>query len=328
MRTAFLHKFFSIVILVVAVMLFFSAIEGFFGVQRIGAQSAITELEGYVWSSTIGWISLNCLDEGVCGTSNYAVEVINNSGDESHPTLEGYGWSSNVGWVQFGNLTGCPAGDCDARVTGDPQTGQELAGWARALSYGDGWDGWISFNCDNDSTCGTSDYSVNVNVGSLSSYAWGSDVVGWIDASDVTFSGPCSPGLACAANLADGSEYTDQWCGVTTNACASGLICDTSDPTNCVDPTITFSFSVDPTTVRAGETVDVDWSANPVLSCEVTQDAEGGSQINSWTGAAGSETDVVIPGTSVFTLTCMDLASSTVELASTTVRFIPSFFES
>lgn len=41
--------------------------------------------------------------------------------------------------------------------------------------------GWISFNCSNDSSCGTVDYGVNVNrvTGNFSGYAW-SPNIGWI----------------------------------------------------------------------------------------------------------------------------------------------------
>ena len=41
--------------------------------------------------------------------------------------------------------------------------------------------GWISFNCTNTSTCGTSDYGVNASTvnGNMSGYAW-SDNIGWI----------------------------------------------------------------------------------------------------------------------------------------------------
>lgn len=50
--------------------------------------------------------------------------------------------------------------------------------------YGYAWSsniGWISFNCENEKSCNTSDYKVlvDVNSGDLSGYAW-SNNIGWI----------------------------------------------------------------------------------------------------------------------------------------------------
>ena len=118
----------------VALFLFF-ANTILFSVESLSAQTSPypIELHGHAWSSNIGWISLNCEEGGpsgedVCGTANYNVEIL------SDQTLSGYAWSSNVGWIQFGSLADCPAGSCDARITGDSQTGQEVAGWARVVS--------------------------------------------------------------------------------------------------------------------------------------------------------------------------------------------------
>ncbi len=55
-----------------------------------------TPLQGWAWTDTYGWISLNCRNENVCATSNYWVGV-----DESTGQLDGYAWSSNVGWISF-----------------------------------------------------------------------------------------------------------------------------------------------------------------------------------------------------------------------------------
>ncbi len=52
------------------------------------------ELGGYAWSDDIGWISMNCLNENECATSDYRVTVFNEN-------LIGYGWSENLGWLKF-----------------------------------------------------------------------------------------------------------------------------------------------------------------------------------------------------------------------------------
>jgi type II secretory pathway pseudopilin PulG len=52
------------------------------------------ELRGWAYNDIVGWISLNCLDTGVCGTSNYKVIENNNY-------LYGYAWNDNLGWIIF-----------------------------------------------------------------------------------------------------------------------------------------------------------------------------------------------------------------------------------
>lgn len=60
--------------------------------------------------------------------------------------------------------------------------------------------GWVSLNCSNDSSCGTSSYVISVDpvTGNLSGYAW-SDNIGWISANSSDVSGcptaPCTPNL-------------------------------------------------------------------------------------------------------------------------------------
>ncbi|MBI5787089.1 MAG: hypothetical protein HY446_00870 [Candidatus Niyogibacteria bacterium] len=119
-------------------------------------------LSGWAWSENIGWISFNSAEGG---GSNYGVSVASNG------RLSGYAWSENIGWITFNqnDLNGCPSGQCRAEF--DEDTGQ-VTGWARALSNGGGWDGWISLSGSN--------YGVSVNQCSWSGWAWGSDVVGWI----------------------------------------------------------------------------------------------------------------------------------------------------
>lgn len=54
-------------------------------------------------------------------------------------------------------------------------TTDNITGWAWSSNIG-----WISLNCTNDSSCGTSNYGVNKNVdNTLTGYAW-SSTVGWI----------------------------------------------------------------------------------------------------------------------------------------------------
>ena len=52
------------------------------------------ELRGWAYNDIVGWISFNCLDTGVCGSSNYKVIENNNY-------LYGYAWNDNLGWIIF-----------------------------------------------------------------------------------------------------------------------------------------------------------------------------------------------------------------------------------
>jgi hypothetical protein len=125
-----------------------------------------TDLSGWAWSSTIGWISMS--------GNGYGIKI------NTDQTLSGYAWSDNIGWIQFGDLSDFPSGSGTDSENAN-LSGGDLKGWAKALSAdGNGWDGWISLS-------GTG-YGVTVNntTGNFSGWAWGSDVVGWVDFSEVT----------------------------------------------------------------------------------------------------------------------------------------------
>ena len=148
--------------------------------------AADATLTGYAWSSNIGWISLSCENEGsnYCDTSDYQVSIDFTSGDFS-----GYAWSSNIGWIDFDAAGPYPESPANAAVLigGVPEaiceSEREVSGWARALSPNadgrSGWDGWIKFAGE---TTGGAHYGVCLaqNEKSLEGYAWGGDVVGWV----------------------------------------------------------------------------------------------------------------------------------------------------
>lgn len=80
-----------------------------------------------------------------------------------------------------------------------------FAGTAGPLS-GYAWSdtiGWISFNCSDLGTCGTSNYGISVSgTGALSGYAW-SENVGWISANSADLTG--CPTAPCTAAMSGGS---------------------------------------------------------------------------------------------------------------------------
>ncbi len=130
-----------------------------------------SNVHGWAWSSNIGWISFNCANTSSCSDVNYGVSF-----DDTGGELSGYAWSDNIGWISFNedDLDGCPSGSCKAKLAGN-----NFQGWAKVLAGGGvesgDWDGWISLKGSNPS------YGVTLNGNSLESFAWGSEVVGWID---------------------------------------------------------------------------------------------------------------------------------------------------
>jgi len=146
--------------------------------SSIVSANTLNNMSGWAWSSNIGWISFNCTNTNSCpnSTSGYGVNK------DINGNLVGYAWSSNIGWIQFGGLSGFPSGK-GTQAQNANLTGNNLKGWARALSNGGGWDGWISL-----SGAGPN-YGVDLNVDNIhfSGYAWGSDVVGWISFSGTNY---------------------------------------------------------------------------------------------------------------------------------------------
>lgn len=165
------------------------ALAVFFVVQRVQATSS-DNVNGYAWSSNIGWIHMNGADYGVNVSSSGAVD--------------GYAWSSNIGWISFNSsdLSGCPSGACEARF--DQSTGV-LSGWAKAIAAnqsGSDWDGWIHLYNDpdgdgvvnNDGASGG--YGVVATECNWNGYAWASNIIGWVHFSGSGY-GVTGTGDAC-----------------------------------------------------------------------------------------------------------------------------------
>ena len=197
-------------------------------------------MSGWAWSSTIGWISFNCTNDSSCATSNYGVHK------NADGALTGHAWSSNIGWIQFGGLSGFPTGGSaqqNAQVAGS-----NLTGWVRACagaatgdcstmtSRADGWDGWISLS-------GVG-YGVTQSGNNFTGFAWGSNVVGWVDWNGVIVGTPTVvPVVTISANP------------------TSGIV-------NVVNPDLTWSATNSPTSCTASG----DWSGlKPTSGTNVSQ---------------------------------------------------------
>jgi hypothetical protein len=154
------------------ILFFIISLAGFYFFANKPAQAGSSDtLSGWAWSENIGWISFNCTNQGSCGASNYGVSFDSNTG-----VMSGYAWSENVGWLSFNRSdTGAPPGapyQSGSYIAKYDSATHTFSGWARFLANGGGWDGWVKLSGSN--------YGVTLSVCDLQSYAWGSDVVGWI----------------------------------------------------------------------------------------------------------------------------------------------------
>jgi hypothetical protein len=114
-----------------------------FGTTQGNVQVTDSALTGYAWGENIGWISLNCSNDGSCGSVSYGVA------NDGSGNLSGYAWSANAGWINFD-----PAG---GGVVINPSTGV-FSGYAWGEDFG-----WISFNCETTDSCGTVEYEVSTD---------------------------------------------------------------------------------------------------------------------------------------------------------------------
>lgn len=299
------------------------------------AEAATTNLSGYAWSDTIGWISFNCSNDNTCGVSPYKVTL-----DTTTNYLTGFAWSENIGWIQFGGLSGCPVGSCAAQ-----RSGGTLSGWARAVN-GDGTtaspvvngtDGWISLSSTNG---GGGTYGVSIGTSELDGYAWGSDVVGWISMNcktggptgndicatsnyQVSFPPPCATVNVCSADHSQ-SINTDSWCAVTATTCSAGFICkDAGGLCGNADPSGTMTFANQK--VRKGATTNVSWSILYYDTCTIL-----GTNGDTWTWASATpatmpHTTAALQNESTYTLNCTPIKGGAAVLLDTKkVTLIPT----
>ncbi|HEY0980368.1 MAG TPA: hypothetical protein VGE18_03095 [Candidatus Paceibacterota bacterium] len=163
---------------------------------------------GNMWSSNIGWISLNnCTDPtntSSCTGSDYGVSV-----DPASGAISGTAWSSNIGWITF-SPAGCPTSGCTQGAYVDlaypgPDGSYGIKGWARACSvfasgcsgalannaYLGDWDGFLSLSGSGYGlTLGPDSGGTRTLTGSL----WGSEVIGWTSVNGSVGSVSCPAG--------------------------------------------------------------------------------------------------------------------------------------
>ncbi len=163
----------------------------FVGKSSVAFAATTENITGFAWSSTIGWIQF---DTGVASP----VTVTTATGNWG-----GYAWSSNIGWVSF---NAADTAYCGAQANVNISTGA-VTGWGRALSAAgheaEGWNGCLELSGTNHASpdaSGNGGVTMDTATGAFTGYAWGGEVVGWVQfntggAGGVACSNACRPSV-------------------------------------------------------------------------------------------------------------------------------------
>lgn len=218
-------------------------------------------LSGYAWSSNIGWIKFNELSSyyPLGGTGTIAKAVTSTGAVE--------------GWARA--CAGTQSGDCTSMT-----------------SRTDGWDGWISLKGSSPSY----GVSINYTTGEFTGYAWGSEVVGWIsfNCSNTGTCGTSDYKVSILMNNVEGVDktltvniYGEKW---TNGTIAGGTVTGTNGFSCVGNKTTDSSIAVGkdkllvtvPVTCTKDYTQNtkVDLSASPASDCP-----PGGCVLKKWDGA-------------------------------------------
>ena len=163
------------------------------------------KLSGYAWSSNIGWIKFGDSIASYGGVGGTTAKANTSTGVVS-------------GWAR--TCAGTVSGTC---ATMEPRT--------------DGWDGWIKFDHNKSKPVKIDLNSSNSTYGEFTGYAWGSDVVGWIsfNCSNTNTCGTSDykvvvslPGVTCSSCVSN-PPVTGGVCGNST--VESGETCDDGNTT-------------------------------------------------------------------------------------------------
>jgi hypothetical protein len=236
---------------------------GFLVSSLPGFAASSDNVSGWTWAGngdsvgSWGWVSFNSLD---CDTNrNGFIDALCGGDDVSTPVKDygvtidtggnfsGYAWSPSLGWLSFN------AGDA-AHPRAQVQPSGLITGWARFLTSGDLWDGWVRFDHGQAEP-------VKLVGNNFQGYAWGADSagfgVGWIFFNNVstTFAfnqkpnapqlqSPLDNSVNCAQTVRlDWSLFSDPDQGDTQNAYHIQIADNNSFVIPLVDATFNQPFS-------------------------------------------------------------------------------------
>ncbi|MDB5254694.1 MAG: hypothetical protein JWL92_70 [Candidatus Nomurabacteria bacterium] len=115
-----------------------------------------TELRGYAWGSSVGYIVTNCVNTSSgCTAANGNFKIANNAG-----VLSGYAWGENTGWINFGPFTNGSISTVKIGTNGNFGGTSGPAGYAWSQNYG-----WIVFDCASAATCVHTNWVMDTNGG-------------------------------------------------------------------------------------------------------------------------------------------------------------------
>lgn len=172
------------------------------------------QLSGYAWSDNVGWISFESNLAASGGVGGKAAKANTTTGFV-------------LGWARA----------CAGTVNNPPN--QDLPGDCTSMtSRIDGWDGWIKFDTDMFNPVKI-DLSNGLTRGEFTGYAWGSDVVGWVSF-NCSNAGTCgTSSYKVKANLGAASEngscitypgtYNTQPAIDSASGCTAGTYADSLD---------------------------------------------------------------------------------------------------
>lgn len=97
-----------------------------------------SNVTGWVWNASTGWISLSCGNQNSCEQSNYGMFINLVSGK-----VTGYIWSQYLGWICLGETCSGTPPEGEALAALDKATGR-FSGWAKIINWQSNNDsGWI-----------------------------------------------------------------------------------------------------------------------------------------------------------------------------------------
>ncbi|MCC6323979.1 hypothetical protein IT400_04280 [Candidatus Nomurabacteria bacterium] len=266
---------------------------------------------GWWWSDGIGWISLNnCSDPTSCSGNSYGVNI-----NEDTNIISGHAWSDNIGWISFDQNDWSDDSSTVGPPGGFSSSGNQIgsSGWGRALNgryfahssdgrdNRGGYDGWISlsgFGIDKTTDLATSLGSAfdKKVVNPLTGYGWGSNVIGWVQATSKYHKSYVSFDKKCLITDPTCAKHDHSFFEVTIN-------------------------SKNTATIVGGDVVNIDWEAKQTFyPTECTGSLGGNSspypdsdwttKTSGWTyqTQSGTYNKIHVPpsGATTFRLTCTD----------------------
>jgi len=192
----------------------------FYSTGNVNVSSS--QLSGYA-SSSVGSVSLDCATSpsgNICVTSNY--KVANNGGG----SLSGWAWNDEIGWISFywGNTSANPAVSSTSMCNTYSAPYSSWCGVtinSSGVFQGFAWNdvvGWISFNCNNTLSCGTSNYEVATSwaatsaTGTLDSQTFDTGVASGAQLNSITWKGGAIPtGASVGFQIAVSNSSSGPW---------------------------------------------------------------------------------------------------------------------